>query len=68
VEKFIGRRLKFAAGALKPCAKRLADRAAGYGAWNFVGLVARQARELAGGEPIDEETFARAIQRVAATR
>ncbi len=68
VEKFLGRRLKFKDGALKPCAKVLAERARQYGAWNFVNLVSRKARQLAGDEPVDNELFIRAITAAQATR
>lgn len=68
VEKFLDRRLKWEPNTMKPCAKVLADRAPLYGGWNFVNLVTRSARQLAGKELIDQDTFSKAIQKAAASR
>lgn len=68
VERFLDRRLKWEAGALKPCAAKLAERAASHGCWNFVNLVCRKAKELAGKDAIDQETFAKAVQKAQQSR
>jgi DNA transposition AAA+ family ATPase len=75
VEKVFDRRLKWeeetdkrAASTLKGCAKMCADAARRHGYWNFVNLVVRKCRELAGGKAIDKETFARAIQKAQQSR
>lgn len=68
VEKFLDRRLKFEADTLRPCARACAERAAQFGHWNFVNLVARHCRKLAGKSAVDNETFAKAVQKAAASR
>ncbi len=68
VEKFLDRRVKFEPDTLKGCARLCAERAPQFGHWNFVNLVARKCRQLAGKAPVDTETFAKAVQRAAATR
>lgn len=62
VVKFLEHRLKWEAGALKPCAAKLAERAASHGCWNFINLVVREARELVGKGEVDQETFVNATQ------
>lgn len=69
VQSFISRRLTFSdATTLRLCASTLSERAASYGHWNFVNLVCREAKERAGRDAIDIETFGRALQSAAATR
>jgi len=69
VEKFLERRLKWDDGALKSAAKVLAERAPNYGHWNFVNLVTRKCRQLAGPKcTIDQETFAKGMQKAVETR
>jgi hypothetical protein len=68
VEKFLERRLKFEPDTIKGCAKSCAERAPQFGHWNFVNLVARKCRQLAGKAAVDTETFAKAVQKAAASR
>ena len=68
VEKFLGRRLKFEGDCLKSCAGLCAERARQYGSWNFVNLVSRQCKRLVGKAAVDTETFAKAMQKAAASR
>lgn len=68
VEKFLNRRLKFEGDCAKSCAAVCADRSRQFGSWNFVNLVARQCRRLVGKREVDTETFARAMQKAAASR
>lgn len=67
-EKFITRRLNLSADAAKPMAKTLCERAQNYGNWNFVDLVCRKAKRLAGKDAIDQETFARALTQATTSR
>lgn len=66
--KFLERRLKFEADALKPCAAVCSERAPQYGHWNFVNLVARKCRQLVGKGTVDSESFAKAMEKAQATR
>jgi DNA transposition AAA+ family ATPase len=68
VEKFLERRLTFEGAIAKQCARTLAERAGQFGNWNFVNLVCRHARKLAGKDPVDSDTFAKAMQSAANTR
>jgi hypothetical protein len=68
VEKFCERRLKWEENTLKPCAKLCAEQARRHGSWNFVNLVTRKCKELAGNKAVDNDTFARAIQKVVQSR
>lgn len=68
VEKFLSRRLTFEAGALKPCARLCADTAAQHGSWNFVNLVARKCRQLAGKADVDQDTFVKALTKIQQSR
>jgi hypothetical protein len=68
VEKFLNRRLKFEGDCGKNCAALCAERARQHGSWNFVNLVARQCKRLVGKREVDGETFAKAMQKAAASR
>lgn len=68
IEKFLGRRVTFEPGVLKAGAALCEERARQHGCWNFVVLVARQCLKFAGKKDVDEETFGRALQKVAASR
>jgi type II secretory pathway predicted ATPase ExeA len=68
VEKFLTRRLSFEKDTARPCAKTLSERAGQFGNWNFVNLVCRKARQLAGKDAVDSDTFAKAMQAAAASR
>jgi type II secretory pathway predicted ATPase ExeA len=68
VEKFLDRRFKWEPGTIKSCARTLAERAQAHGYWNFVNLVARRARELAGKDPLDQDTFIKAVQKAQQSR
>ena len=68
VEKFLRRRLTLEGPTAHNCAKTLAERSGQFGNWNFVNLVCRRARQLAGKDAVDQETFAKAMQQAAASR
>lgn len=68
VEKFLARRVKLEAETARACCAACADRAPKFGHWNFVDLVARKCRQLAGQGAVDEDTFARAMTKAEATR
>jgi len=70
VLKFLARRLgELPAEDAKAFARTLAEHNASYGNWNFVNLVCRHARRLAGkAGAVDKELFARALQSAAASR
>ena len=68
IQFFLQNRLTFEPADLKPCADLLATRSAQCGNWNFVNLVARHCRKLAGKAPADKEVFAEALKKAANSR
>ena len=68
VEKFFAHRIKLEAAAARACCASCAERAPKFGHWNFVNLVARKCRQLAGKTTVDEDTFAKAMLKAEATR
>lgn len=75
VERFFERRLEWEEEAdkrctetVKACANLCAAAARRHGCWNFVNLVCRKCRELAGKGKVDKETFAKAMQKAQQSR
>jgi type II secretory pathway predicted ATPase ExeA len=68
VEKFLDHRLNLDRSILRACAKSVSERAGQFGCWNFVNLVCRKARQLAGKSAIDMEVFTQAIQKAQQSR
>jgi DNA transposition AAA+ family ATPase len=75
VERFFERRLTWETESdgrkgetHKGCAKLCAEQARRHGYWNFVNLVVRKCRELAGKRPVDRDTFAKALAKAQQSR